>query len=205
MLTSNGTVGSWQDPPAPAAGTTWLKIGEVDAVAASVDFTGMNSAISDLQLLFDLLPGTNGAIPQMQTYGADGVLDIGSLDYAVMGTYAASNGSLAPIAAKQAFIPLILNSPFGVSNDAAAGGIFGTATFANIQAPRFTRCVFHTNYGPDSRSAYYWYIAAAGTRLEADRITGIRLIMSAGRFREGRAPRPHRHMTSIVRRRTERR
>jgi len=66
----------------PAAGTTWLKIGEVDAVAAaSVDFTGIASTIADLHLLFELLPGTNAVSLLLQTYGADGVLDVGATDY----------------------------------------------------------------------------------------------------------------------------
>jgi hypothetical protein len=181
VLTSNGTVGSWQDPAAPAAGTTWLKIGEVDAVAAaSVDFTGIDSAISDLHLLFELIPGTNGVSLLLQTYGADGVLDSGATDYRLQGLYCASNAGAAAIQNNLSSVCLNLRTDFPIRNDAVSGGISGDALFTNIQAARYTRFNFRAAYGPDTVSSLYWSNTGSGFRLEADVITGIRLIMSSG-------------------------
>lgn len=172
----------------PAWGGTWKLLSTATpSGASSLDFISIPAGINHLKVLFDLLPATTGVSLKLRTFGADGVIDAGATDYQCE-QYGWNSGATAAAQAGGSgldYIPLsFVANP--VSNDAAAGGISGFVLFENIQAARHTRCQMVANYGPDTAASVYIALQGAGQRLEADRITGLRFLFSAGNL-SGRA------------------
>jgi hypothetical protein len=136
-------------------------------------------------LVFELLPGTNAVNLRLQTYGADGVLDVGANDYNHAGHATTSSGvaSLSGGASGAAAVPLTPTvGAARVTNNASSGGIAGCVKFYNIRVARFTRMSFETAWGPDADSTLYFSYRGVGFRLEADVITASTSAFRAARF-----------------------
>jgi hypothetical protein len=164
----------------PAWAGTWKVLGTATPAGASaVDFTSIPATVNHLLALFELLPATNGVNLGVRTYGADGVLDTGGTDYAHahLGINTAAGSALGGANGSSILINLAANP---IANDASTGGISGFVKFEAIQAARHTRCQFQATYGPDTVGSAYLAMNGGGWRLEADRITGLRFLMSSG-------------------------
>lgn len=170
----------------PAMAGTWKVLGEATpAGAGAVDFISIPAGVHHLMLQFELLPATNDVLLGLQTYGADGVLDVGGSDYNSVWNLAASNPSQTGSATNTTYANLT-NPGNGITNNSSSGGVSGHVYFPNIQAARYTRGLFQTIYGPDAFSSLYLSMVGALSRVEADRITGVRLVMTSGNL-SGRA------------------
>jgi hypothetical protein len=158
----------------------WVRLGEVDAsAAATVDFTSIPAGVNHLQCVAELRPGTNAVTIQLQTYGADGVLDTGSSDYVDVGIQIQGTSAPTPYngTTGQSFIRLS-----GISNVGnTAQGFSCQFTAANIQAATQTKFIIGSTY-LNSAVTDDLVFSGSGRRAEADRITGIRIAPSSGTF-----------------------
>lgn len=167
----------------PAWAGTWKVLGEATpSGAAAVDFTGIPAAVHHLMLMWELLPGTNAVGLDMQTYGADGVLDTGGGDY-LYTLIAMNSGGASGIGANGAIDRIKIHSTPGISNNSSYASN-GFATLKNIQAARYTAADIHSSML--SSDGNYWRFDGVGVRNEADRITGLRLVPTSGTI-SGRA------------------
>lgn len=149
-----------------------VRLGEQDPSAvATVDLTGIPAGVNHLQLLMDVQPGTTGVGFNLQSYGADGVLDTGATDYGEVGLLM-SISSAASFGTNGSSIRLI--GADTVSTSAAVG--FGCEiTAANIQAALYTKFICRGGYWNGTSNNTF---TSVGMRNEADRITGLRVLSS---------------------------
>jgi hypothetical protein len=70
-----------------------------------------------------------------------------------------------------------------LTNNLSSGnpGLGGNLTAANIQAASFTNFEF-SSFGVDAGGSLFGNYSGGGARQEADRITGLRVLTSAGTF-----------------------
>jgi len=172
------TAGSSTTVAASTEYVGWFKIGTANAAAATtVDFVSISSTVNHLLCMWELKPGTNGVNIGLRTYGADGVVDSGSVDY----YYTLVNSDTAGGSS--------VSASSGTTNGALTGTGISTGTNSaggrfeafNIQALTATKFTLQSSY---LDSAGVVAVAASGTavRVEADRITGIRLFPTSGNF-----------------------
>ena len=151
----------------------WVRLGMVDASAAStVDFTGIPAGVNNLMLLGEATVGTNASSIGMQTYGTDAGIDTGGSDYSTVRTISFSATTSTSTAT---------GASIGLSGsiDSGTTGWSLMATLVNIQASTYTKVNYQSQY---TGGAVYAAVTGSGSRNEADRITGIRLLPSAGNF-----------------------
>lgn len=143
------------------------------SAASSFDFTGIPSNVNHLEIDFEVRPGTNNVGIQLQTYGADGVLDSGGSDYVSLGTTIKNDNSTGVGTSTSSAANL------GGGANSGSSGYGGRLTAQNIQAATWTKFQLHVTYVDQAG-----LLAVDGTgsaiRLEADRITGVRLSSSLG-------------------------
>lgn len=152
------------------------KITVTAAAAAHVDFTNIPSVINDLTLGVECTLDTNGEAIGLRTYGADGVLDTGVTDY--YGVALISNSSLAaPTIATGTASRMFLGSSMW-SGDY---GFSCRATAAGIQNSSRTKFNFSSQYG-DSGGSDIIAVQGSSDRQEADRISGVRVLVTSGTF-----------------------
>lgn len=158
----------------------WFVIQSQTITAASfVDFTGIAASINNLMCVWEVQPGTDAVDISLRTYGADGVLDTGASDYYFLATTIDTGGTSGVSRATAAYAAL------GLTVDNGSHGVGGRLEAANIQAATNTKFTVQSSYLSSSGTlGISW--AGSAVRLEADRITGIRLYPSAGVF-TGRA------------------
>jgi hypothetical protein len=143
--------------------------------ATVIDFTGIPANVNTLRCAFNFTFSATAA-PELRTYGADGVLDVGSTDYGyVLGALFSNNVSVPSGSAGAATIFLTNNLSSGNP------GLGGNLTAANIQAASFTNFEF-SSFGVDAGGSLFGNYSGGGARQEADRITGLRVLTSAGTF-----------------------
>lgn len=164
----------------PTFAGTWKVLGSATPSAApTVDFTGIPASVHFLVLVFELLPVTNANGLGLQTYDAGGSLDSGPSDY--LSQYLVTSSVPSAVAAASASsTALLTNTGNPISNNASSGGISGFVEFHNIQALRYTRGNHMVFYGPDTASSIFIGMSGHLVRQEADRITGVRLVMQSG-------------------------
>jgi hypothetical protein len=142
---------------------------------SAIDFTGIPANVDNLTLFIELRPSADAVGISLQTYGADGVLDVGASDY--------SNymfGGTSGTSAVTAISGVATAAPLGSAPvDNGVTGYQATVKFVNIQAATYTKGSFDANY-LDSGGAAGVFLAGLIWRNEADRITGIRVLISSG-------------------------
>lgn len=154
--------------------TGWVRLGlQAPSAASTVDFTGIPAAVNHLQCVFEFRPSTDNVTIALRTYGADGALDSGATDYNWVVTAATS----ALVTAITAAAGNAINFAAGIDNGNFAFG--GDLTMQNIQAATCTKAVHRVTYFNQNGTDMVT-LTGAGTRAEADRITGIRFFVSAG-------------------------
>lgn len=178
-----------QGPPGvagPLSGA-WNQIGTLNpAGVASVDFTAIAATFADLQVLFDLVPATTAVSLRLQTYDQAGALNVGATDYRYNNASLASSGSAVnEVSTGAPSVPLniVANT---LSNDAAAGGVRGCIDFTNIQALRHARATYQVGWSMDTVATLDWSMTGSMRRLNANRITGLRLAFNAGNIASGK-------------------
>jgi hypothetical protein len=154
----------------------WVRLGSVNpSAAAAVDFTGIPAGVKHLMITGQVRCNTNNVGLSLQTYDAAGNLDTGASDYTWanfnMDTSTAT-GAIADTADAQI---IVANN---VSSNANVAPSF-TINAANIQSARYTHFTYQAFWlnqaGLVAVSNY-----GGGSRNEADRITGVRLVASSG-------------------------
>lgn len=140
------------------------------SAVSAVDFTGIPANVNNLRLTLECTVSSNGATISLRTYGADGVLDTGGSDY-TQNLIASATGVLAAGTAIGSKIDLAGNVGTGST------GLATTLGAANIQASTNTKFNYLSNH---QGSTAYTQTSGVGVRNEADRITGIRILPSAG-------------------------
>jgi hypothetical protein len=155
----------------------WVRIGSASPSGATeVDFTGIPAAVNNLMFLSEFDTSADGESLGLRTYDAAGNLDSGATDYAWWGNVILSaNGSTPTVSADTSADSMAIAG--NVDNGVTGIGVTGIAQ--NIQAATYTKFTFDANY-LDSSGTNGARVSGAGQRLEADRITGIRLFMSSG-------------------------
>lgn len=154
----------------------WTPLSKVSAsAAATVDFASIPSGVNHLMLLFEVRPSVDGAAISLRTYGADGLLDTGSTDYWYIddSSNTGSSSSTVAYAGTASFILL------ADSVDNANAGCLVRAEALNIQAATHTKFTYQSGY-LNSAGSLFVSVAGFGGRLEADRITGLRVQTSSG-------------------------
>jgi hypothetical protein len=162
----------------PAYAGTWKVLGEANpSGASSIAFTGIPSGINHIELWLELIPVTDAVNIQIQTYGADGVLDVGVGDYEYQMYANLSNGTNGSTVSGSAG-SILLNNGNTIDNGASVG--FGAHIRAmNIQRATYTKFVYQSHY-MDSAGSLFVNIVGSGSRAEADRITGVNISSSSG-------------------------
>lgn len=157
----------------------WVRIGTQNpSASATVDFTSIPAAVNNLMLMFDWKPGTDAVDMYLQTYGADGVLDTGALDYA-HASGGATSGSSSGFAGNGSASAMVVNRVGNSIDNGANFGIGGQILFPNIQAAINTKANWQATYA-DSGGTVLISDFGGGWRAEADRITGLRASFSSG-------------------------
>jgi hypothetical protein len=154
----------------------WVRLGSVNpSAAAAIDFTSIPAGVAHLMITGQVRCNTNNVGFDLQTYGADGVLDTGASDYSWANfntDTSATTGAVADFADNQI---VIANNVSSTANSPPAF----TINASNIQSARYTTFTYQAFWlnqaGIVAVSNY-----GSGARNEADRITGVRLIASSG-------------------------
>lgn len=154
----------------------WVRLGEQDPSGAStVDFTSIPSGVNNLHCVFDLDPSVNGAGIRLRTYGPSAAIDSGASDYYYAGNQsdtASVNAAYGDMA--EAYIPLNGGNVYN-----GTSGFSGEFTAPNIQATTYTKFLIRSTYLNNDQTAYVNNTIGGG-RIEAARITGIRIYPSSG-------------------------
>jgi len=166
-VTYNAAAGTYR-----AIGTPMVLNQSVSGVT-TIDFAGIPANVTNLEVLFDLTVGTNGASLGMQYYNSGGSVDSGGTSYAT-GNFALQSSTLTGGGASASGIALT-----GGASSSTSFGISGGATIQNIQGVKNTQCMFNANY-LDSGGSNTIGIWGSGRRVTNGPITGIRLFTSAG-------------------------
>lgn len=143
---------------------------------AVIDFTGIPSNVNHIECRFEVKPATNGAVFKLRTYDASGNSDTGASDYAWWTLNWVTTGSSA-VTADTTDSNIVMTG----STHNGSTGVGGTIRAENIQALTYTKFTYDTNY-LDSAGTNGVGIEGRGQRLEADRITGIRIYTDSGLF-----------------------
>lgn len=162
---------------APSPGLTGWQLFQAQSpsAAAAVDFITIPATVNHLQCFYDFKPSADGAIFELQTYGADGVLDTGATDY----YWATQVWNTASSPSNGAATGAVIALSGGVDNgNTGVGGDFASS---NIQAATFTKFNYRSNY-LDTAGTNGIGVAGFGARSEADRITGFRILVNGGTF-----------------------
>lgn len=153
----------------------WVRLGTQDpSAAATVDFTGIPAGVNHIRCEFEVKPGTDNVSLDMRTYDAAGNLDSGATDY-LWNALIWSSGASSPTLSSATASSIVLTSFVGNGDT----GVSGWITAQNIQAATFTKFKYQTDYSDEPLTTAQGLLAHAW-RGEADRITGIRLLVSSG-------------------------
>ncbi len=165
------------DTGAVNRGQMWYVYGTQDPTGLTVvDFINIPSAVANLMLVIETIPTTDATNIALQTYGADGVLDTGVSDYSVNYMFAAS-GTATPGTTSATTSSAALNVQAGIDN--GTEGYAGTVNFSNIQAASSTKGTINCTFFESTGAVIYTQTGAIYRR-EADRITGIRVLVTTG-------------------------
>jgi len=162
----------------------WDKLGET-ALSGASDYTltGIGTDYDDLVIILEVLPSTDTNM-RLQTHGADGVLDTGGSDYAYRysspGTIVDGNMANQDIVVwtKDDSETYIVLGP-NIESNTTTGGTSGVIYINNIQASRSTlvKGSFVTVLAGEAVASP---VEVAGVRLEAARISGVKLFLNSG-------------------------
>jgi hypothetical protein len=152
----------------------WYTLGVVNlAAVANGDVTGIPAGVKDIRGNIEAKPNTDAVSISLQTYGADGVLDVGASDY----DWGIININNAAVGGGLTTSILLTN---GASVDNGTNRAFAAKFEAdNIQNATYTKFLWHADY-LDSAGATLIGNVGHGARQEADRITGVRGLVSSG-------------------------
>jgi hypothetical protein len=143
----------------------------------AIDFTGIPTTVRNLQVIFDLIVGTNNVNVAMQFYNSSGVLDTGaSAYYYAINTLTTANTFANTAASASNAIGLAISI-----NNSATQGANGDIIIPNIQSVKATVCNFRVNW-IDHTGAVGTGGAGYGGRAANGNITGLRLLTSSGTF-----------------------
>jgi hypothetical protein len=142
---------------------------------SAIDFTGIPANVDNLTLFIELRPSADAVGISLQTYGADGVLDVGASDYSNYMFGGTSGTSAVTGTSGVAAVAPLGSAPV----DNGVTGYQATVKFVNIQAATYTKGSFDANY-LDSGGAAGVFLTGLIWRNEADRITGLRVLISSG-------------------------
>lgn len=161
-------VNGWSTNPALGLGPQSVSAG------SELTFTGIDATINQLMCVFEFKPGTDAALLNMRTAGADGVFDTGGTDY-YWNVLLINTALTAPTVGGATASVISLSG--GIDNGNT--GIGGDFTSGNIQAATKTKFNFRLNY-LDNTGTNGIGVTGYGARNEADRITGIQFFFSPG-------------------------
>lgn len=153
---------------------------QVLAAVSSVSFQNIPTGYKNLELHFELLPGTNSVSMQATVFVAN-VEDTGA-NYSWVnhnGNSAGGAGSAGAGAQTSGYLGTIVKS------DASNGGISGVLRIPNYQATRYTKMFAQMGW-IDSTNGYHNTLTAFSTHNVAAAIDGLKIKPSAGTF-SGRA------------------
>lgn len=169
-VTYNAAAGTYR-----AIGMKAILIQTISGVTA-VDFTGIPANVDSMVCAFELVPSVNATAIGIRTYGADGVLDVGSSDYfwSNWGVNSSGAGSGAGSVTDSA---ILLSVSADINN--STNGFGGEFTATNIQAATKTKFTYKSTYLNGVGNSIIGAFGGGG-RNEADRITGVRFFPSSG-------------------------
>jgi hypothetical protein len=142
----------------------------------AIDFTGIPTNVTNLDIRFDLLVGTNSSNIGLRFYNSSGVLDTGASAYYYAQFQLASSGSTGTNVATTSSI-IIGNS---ISNSSSIGCV-GDIAIQNIQGVKVTQCNYRYNF-QDAGGVLAEGGFGYGARTANGNITGFRLFSSSGTF-----------------------
>lgn len=158
--------------------TVWQALGtSLPSGSSSVSFQSIPASINSLQVLFDLIPGTNNASIEMQFYNSGGTLDSGSSYFYSKGGILSSSSSVVVTSVGATTAIELLANISSAGNYACSG----TVNILNIQGVKYTQCNIQAD-GLDADGNTQKGATGFGIRQVAGPITGIKLFPSTGTF-----------------------
>jgi hypothetical protein len=146
---------------------------------STLDFTGIPSNVSGLEIVASVKPSTNGDSLALRTYNATPTLDAAASDYNYL-YFTLGSTSATPTPAGSAATTSSILLANTVSN--GSGGALIRATAQDIQAAASAQVKFLIDSAYVNTSSVNIGLNGSGYRNSAARITGVRLLSGSGNW-----------------------